>query len=73
MHAYAVKLTVQNEVKTFGEQLKNDLGNQIASIHSKIDNIQTDFNNQLSEVKKNVDSCMHRSNTSEDDFQRITE
>lgn len=66
-----ITTAVQKEVNLLGEQLKADIRNQVANINNKIDQIQTNFNSEVATVKKSVEVCWDRINSSEADVLRF--
>lgn len=63
--------TVQKEVQTFGELIKEDVRKQVSDINGKIDKIQGNFNEQMSAAKVSIDKCTQRIDLAEDDVHRM--
>lgn len=63
--------SVQGEIKSLGDQLKSEISCQIDDVNNKIDSLQQNVSGQLISVQKNVDSCVERMNTGEDDVRRF--
>lgn len=62
--------SVQNQIKVLGDNLKSELNGHIDDVNKKIDTFQSNFNDHLVTLQKNVDGCMDRVNLSEDDVRR---
>lgn len=63
--------TVQKEVNMLGDQLKADFRTQLDDINSKFDEYKRSFDGKLEAMQAMVDSCVSRTNFSEDDVQRL--
>lgn len=72
--AQTIRTTVHSELHAFGEQLKSDINNKIAELHTKIDDVKVNVSeqsDQLSVIQSSVNNCIERVTINEDDCIRI--
>lgn len=67
-----VQNTIKSEIKSLGDELKAALNEELAKINDRVDHIEVNINNQISELKLEVGNNLERLSTTDDDVLRMS-
>lgn len=68
-----IKEEIKSEIKIMSDELKASFHGEISKLHERVDAIETNVASQLSSVRSDIDSCVNRLNSTNDDLARIGE
>lgn len=64
--------TINQNMKTVGDELKLSFLDEIKKLHERVDAIESNVSDQISCLRTDVDTCINRLNSNDDDLIRIS-
>lgn len=64
--------TLNQSMKTMGDELKMSFLDEIKKLHERVDSIEVNVSDQISCLRTDVDTCINRLNSNDDDLVRIS-
>lgn len=66
-----IKNDIQMEMKVMSDDLKASFHTELTKLNERVDAIESSVSSQISHLKVDIDSCVNRLNSTDDDFARI--